>query len=146
MTEEQARAKFPAYFANFKIPKWAKEQMLEVYRACATGKADQGSFMNTYEENGFKVCEGAQTDDPQQYSLSVYTKYKDVKRFMTMSSRYGIPHTIAKGATNPKHGICLETKVWMKMTGKKYRGSHVDWWLYKDAEPWIEFEVMESGC
>lgn len=145
MKKEQAEKKFPSYFKNFVMPKWARAQELEVYRACATGKADYGSFLNSFEENGCKVSPGGKVDDPQEYSLSSYTKFKDVKRFMAMDSRYGIPFAIAKGSTNPIHGICLETKEWKRELGIKYKGSHVDWWLYVDAEPYKEFEVIENG-
>ncbi|MGN1144503.1 MAG: hypothetical protein ACI4SU_08025, partial [Anaerovoracaceae bacterium] len=67
---------------------------------------------------------------------------------MTMDSRFGIPFKIAEGVTKPVHGICLETKEWKKKLGIKYKGSHVDWWLYENAEPWKEFEeviIDESG-
>lgn len=147
MDREQAKRKFPSYFANFEIPEWAREQELEVFRACATGKVDKKSFLNTFEENGFKNSAGSTADDPQEYSLSSYTRYKDVKRFMTLDSRFGVPYKIAKGITNPVHGICLETKEWKKKLGIKYRGSHVDWWLYENAEPWKEFEeVISDEC
>lgn len=144
MNDKQAKKKFPSYFKNFEIPKWAREQELAVYRACATGKADKQSFLNSYEENGFQISAGGEMDDPQEYSLSVYLKFKDVKRFMTMDSRFGIPFVIAKGITKPVHGICLETKEWKRNLGIKYKGSHVDWWLYDDAEPYREFEVIED--
>ena len=142
MNKEQAEKKFPSYFSNFEMPEWAREQELEVYRACATGKIDNLSFLNTFEENGFQVEQGAADDDPQQYSLSSYTKLTHIKRFMTMDSRYGVPFKIAKGITNPAHGICLETKEWKRKLGVKYKGSHVDWWLYENAEPWKEFEEV----
>lgn len=142
MNKEQGEKKFPSYFENFEIPEWARAQELEVFRACPTGKVDKGSFLNTYEQNGFSVSVGKEVNDPQEYSLSSYTKYRDVKRFATMDSQFGIPYKIAKGITNPIHGICLETKEWKKNLGIKYKGSHVDWWLYENAEPWKEFEEV----
>ena len=147
MDEKQGEKKFPSYFENFEMPEWAREQELEVYRACATGKVDKNSFLNSFEENGFQVSLGGEEDDPQEYSLSSYTKFKDVKRFMTMDSRFGVPFKIAKGITKPAHGICLETKEWKRNLGIKYRGSHVDWWLYENAEPWKEFEevILDEG-
>ena len=54
MNNKQAEKKFPSYFKNFEIPEWAREQELEVFRACATGKVDRESFMNSFEENGYK--------------------------------------------------------------------------------------------
>ena len=110
MNKEQAEKKFPSYFENFEIPEWAREQELEVYRACATGRVDKESFLNSYEENGYKISINGDATDPQEYSLSTYLKFRDVKRFMKMDSRYGVPFVIAKGITKPMHGICLETK------------------------------------
>ena len=135
---------FPEYFQNFKMPQWAREQSLEVYRACATGKVDEKSFLNSYEENGFKVSNPDKINNASEYSLSTYTKFKDVKRFMTMDSRYGVPFVIAKGTTNPLHGICLETKEWQRNLGERTKTSHVDWWLYKDAKPYLEFQVVSN--
>lgn len=148
MNKEQAEKKFPSYFSNFEMPEWAREQELTVFRACATGKVDRESFLNSFEENNFQISLDGKVDDPQEYSLSSYTKLKDVRRFMTVDSRFGIPFKIAEGVTKPVHGICLETKEWKKKLGIKYKGSHVDWWLYENAEPWKEFEeviIDESG-
>lgn len=142
MNKERIAKKFPSYFDNFEMPKWAREQELQVYRACATGKVDRESFLNSFEENGYKISVDGDVHDPQEYSLSTYIKFRDVKRFMTMDSRFGVPFVIAKGTTKPIHGICLETKEWKRNLGIKYKGSHVDWWLYTGAEPFKEFEVL----
>lgn len=144
MNRSQAQKKFPSYFSNFEMPEWAREQELEVYRACATGKVDRESFLNSYEENGCKISATGEADDPQEYSLSTYLKFRDVKRFMTMDSRYGVPFVIAKGITKPMYGISLETKEWKRNLGIKYKSSHVDWWLYENAEPYKVFEVFEN--
>ena len=144
MNNKQAEKKFPLYFNNFEIPEWAREQELEVFRACATGKVDRESFMNSFEENGYKISKDGDEHDPQEYSLSTYIKFRDVKRFMVMDSRYGVPFVIAKGVTKPVHGICLETWEWKRNLGIIYKWSHVEWWLYTDAEPYKEFEVFEN--
>lgn len=144
MNKEQARKKFPSYFSNFDMPSLAREQRLEVYRACPTGKVDEKSFLNSYEENGRQISVNGDIADPQEYSLSSYTKFRDVKRFMTMDSRFGVPFVIAKGITEPIHGVCLETKEWKKSMGIRYKGSHVDWWLYANAKPYEAFEVINN--
>lgn len=141
--------KFPSYFENFQIPQFACEQELEVYRACASGKIDPESFLNTYEENNFNVPLDLTKEDPQVYSMSTYLKFKDVKRFMTLTSRFGVPFLIAIGITTPKHGLCAETRKWKPNLNKSQkRNSHVDWWLYENARPWEEFRMVnidESG-
>lgn len=138
----RGKKKFPSYFAGFELPRWAREQELNVFRACSTGVLDRGSFLNSYEENGFSVPSGFEATDPSVYSLSTYTKYRDVKRFMAMTSRFGIPFKIAKGKTNGDYGVCLETREWKKMLGEKSKTSHVDYWLYDGATPWLDFEMM----
>lgn len=50
-----------------------------------------------------------------------------------------VPYTIAIGRTEPRHGVVQRTK-----ERKKKSGSHVDWWLYKDARPYEEFKVIED--
>lgn len=135
---------FPEYFEKFEMPIWAREQELTVFRACATGKVDRDSFLNSYEENGFCVTAGADETDSSQYSLSTYTKYRDVKRFMKLTSRFNVPFTIAEGVTNPKYGICLETKELKSYFGEKSKSSHVDYWLYKDATPWVDFHLVDE--
>jgi len=56
-----------------------------------------------------------------------------------MSSEYRKPYLIAEGDTDPVHGPVQRTK---ERTGGK--SSHVDWWLYEDAEPWKEFRIIEA--
>ena len=137
MTEQLAKKAFPEYFKNFTIPETAQEQEIEVYRACPTRKIERESFLNTYEENGFKVPKDMRTDDPQAYCLSTCRKLKDIKRFVIANSKYQPPFALAKGHTTKVDGRSCETKSWKKNS----RGSHVDWWLYKGAEPWLAFEV-----
>ena len=49
------------------------------------------------------------------------------------------PCHIAVGMTNPIHGLVQRTR---ERTGK--RTSHVDWWLYVNASPHVEFELIED--
>lgn len=141
MDIEKAKKVFPSYFSNFsyKIPLAAKEQTLEVYRACPTRKLERESFLNTYEQNGFKVTADKSEEDPQEYCLSTYAKLKDVKRFVTIDSKYQPPWALAKGHTTAEGGMSCQTKEWKV----GYHGSHVDYWLYECAEPWTAFELID---
>ena len=142
--EEERIKKFPVYFNNIDLPECAKEQELVVFRACASGKVDRDSFLNSYEENGFRVSAGGEEDDPAEYSLSTYRKFRDVRRFMTMTSKFHVPFKIAKGVTNPECGVCAETREWRPSGGKKSKSSHVDYWLYEGAQPWLDFELYNE--
>lgn len=136
MDRAKAEKIFPAYFKSIELPPEAINQEISVYRACRTHKIERESFLNTYEENGFCISPDMDASDPRQYSLSTYWRLKDVKRFVVIDSRYQPPWLLAKGHTTCEDGLSCRTKDWKK----GYRGSHVDWWLYEGAEPWVVFK------
>lgn len=135
MDDGKIKKVFPAYFENFELPAVAIEQEISVYRACPTRKIEKPSFLNTYEENGFNVPVGKNINDPQVYCLSTAVNLRDVKRFVVVDSRFQPPFLLAKGHTTKYDGLSCLSKDW-----KKASNSHVDWWLYEDAEPWLAFE------
>ncbi|MCD8120338.1 MAG: hypothetical protein LUE29_12830 [Lachnospiraceae bacterium] len=136
-TQRRIEKIFPDYFNRFTLPDGAKEESIRVYRACRSGKCDKDSFLPSYEERGFKLDPSIDDSDPGQYSLSTYEKPTDVKRFASIMSDMKVPYQIAIGDTNPRHGLVQRTKERVKK-----RNSHVDWWLYKDAKPYEEFEMI----
>lgn len=130
---------FPDYFDRFEMPAGAHEESIKVYRACRSRKCDAESFLPSYEENGFKTDPMLEENDPGQYSLSTFEKPAHVKRFAMVRPDFPVPYKIAVGNTNPVYGVVQRTK---ERTGGK--SSHVDWWLYKDAKPYLEFELIED--
>lgn len=130
---------FPDYFQRFQLPEGAREESIKVYRACRSGKCDKNSFLPSFEENGYVLSPFADVADPGQYSLSTYEKPTDVKRFASVISDMKVPYQIAIGETSPRHGLVQRTK-----ERTKKRTSHVDWWLYKDASPYDEFEMIAN--
>lgn len=128
---------FPDYFQRFKLPEGAREEAIRVYRACRSGKCDRSSFLPSFEENKGILNPFVDLTDPGQYSLSTYEKPTDVKRFAGVISDMKVPYQIAVGVTDPKHGLVQRTR-----ERTKKRTSHVDWWLYKDATPYDEFEMI----
>lgn len=135
--------KFPDYFCNFELPTDLDEDEFVVYRACITGVADEQSFLNSYEEAGRRVPE-SERHNPSAYSLSVYKKPKEIARFVSNDRRMKYPWNIATGKTNPIHGVHKETKYRLGRDGRKRKTSHVDWWLYEDSQPWIDFTVIDN--
>ena len=140
MDAENIRKKFPAYMANIQLPKCAKEQPIVVYRACPTRRIERNSFLNSFEENGFKPLPNLPEDDPQQYCLSTSYKAKDLKRFVSINARFQPPYLLVKGVTEPSCGVSCRTNEWKKKGKRNY---HVDWWLYEEAEPWKYFEEVD---
>lgn len=137
--QERIKRIFPAYFSQFVLPEGAREEELQVYRACRSGKCDKASFLPTYEERGCKIYEGEDIKDPKLYSLSTYLKPKDVKRFASMTSDMQVPYKIAIGITHARWGLVQPTK-----EREHKKTSHVDWWLYKDATPYESFELIPN--
>ena len=135
--------KFPDYFCNFELPEDLDTEEFIVYRACITGLADERSFLNSYEEAGRNISK-AELHNPSAYSLSVYRKPREIKRFVSNDRRMQYPWNIATGKTNPVHGVHKETKFHLGLDGRKRKTSHVDWWLYEKAQPWIDFTVIEN--
>lgn len=140
--EEQLNRMFPAYFVLYNMPpENAREECLQAYRACRTNKLERDSFLSTYEENECQFFDEKDKQDPSTFSMSVYEKPKDVKRFAITNSDIRPPYTIAKGETVPLHGKVLRTKEYKKNYRKS---SHIDWWLYEGAEPYRDFELIED--
>lgn len=139
MAEDKIEKVFPEYFERFELPDGAHEESITVYRACKSGRCDRASFLPSYEENGYSLKPLADEKDPGQYSLSTFEKPKDVKRFAGVMYDISEPCRIAVGKTKPIHGLVQRTR---ERTGK--RTSHVDWWLYKDARPYQEFEIIDD--
>lgn len=135
--ENRIKNIFPDYFERFELPDGAREQSINVYRACRSGKCDADSFLPSFEEAGYKLNPLADPKDPSQYSLSTYEKPNHIKRFASMTSELKVPYTIAKGVTAPQYGVSQRT-----CERKARSQSHVDWWLYKDATPYEVFEVL----
>lgn len=136
MNLAKAQKVFPAYFNNFTMPSEAKGQTIQVYRACSTRRIEQASFLNTYEENGFKNSPDKREDDPQEYCMSTYIRLKDIKRFVIIDSKYQPPWVLGTGRTAPEQGFSCKTKDWKR----KCRSSHVDYWLYVGSKPWEDFK------
>lgn len=137
MEIEKLKKCFPMYMESIRLPTCAKEQTICVYRACRTHKIKRASFLTTFEENGFSITPGGDPSNPQEYGLSTYTKPNDLKRFVSCTSKYNPPWILAKGVTAPSCGVSCRTRDW-----KKTKSSHVDWWLYKEAEPWLHFQEV----
>jgi len=131
--------KFPSYFSKFRLPEEASENALVVYRACKTQMVDKESFTPSYEESGF--AEPTDPSNPKEYSLSVYEDPKDMRRFAGLTNTIRPPMTIAKGITAPCCGLAQRTSEREK---RRTVRSHVDWWLYEQAQPHMHFEIIDD--
>lgn len=143
---------FPDYFsdnAREKIAFWGKEESIPVYRVGKYGKNDATAFLNYYEEveRGLKVVRNKEQsmrryrEDFDSLSVSCYEEKSDIEDYYKITLKENYPERILLfGSTNPQDGMCHRTKE----RKKNHTDSHVDWWLYRDAEPWRYFKVEEA--
>lgn len=134
---DQIKKKFPYDFPIDLLPPGAKEERIETYRICKTGKVENESFLPTYIE--FKNTKEFDENDIGDYSLSTYYKFKDAKRQLKFFSQRNPASILAIGCTDPSCGPCQRSK---ERTHTKT--SHVDWWLYEGAQPHLFFEEYKE--
>lgn len=139
MDIDKLKAKFPNGFPVELLPKGAKEEKIEVYRVCRSGKVEAESFLPTYLDEISKTKENEnEGQDIGHYSLSVFEKISDARKMLKFFRGKQPGAIAAKGVTDPSCGITQRTK---ERTGKKT--SHIDWWLYMDATPHIFFNEID---
>lgn len=135
---DELRKKFPPNFPVELLPDGAKEEEINVYRVCRTGKVESASFLPTYlDELAMTKENDNQEHEIGFYSMSTYAKEGDAKRALKFFRGKQPKAVLAYGCTKPVCGPCQRTK-----ERKKNAKSHVDWWLYKDAMPHIFFEEV----
>lgn len=137
MDIEKLKLKFPKGFPVERLPEGAKEENIEAYRICRSGKVEAESFLPTYLDELSKTKE-ADEEDIGFYSLSVFEKASEAKRMLKFFRGKQPCAIAAKGVTDTGCGMTQRTK---ERTGKKT--SHIDWWLYADAVPHLFFQEAD---
>ena len=140
LSREEILRKFPVGFPTTKLPEGIKEEAIEVYRICRTGKVEEGSFLPTYldELSKTKENEGLEGQEIGYYSLSTYEKKKDAKNKLKFFRGKQPIAIAAKGVTDCSCGVIQRTKE------RKYcRDSHVDWWIYDGVYPHMFFYEVQ---
>lgn len=138
--------KFPSYFSDIsntygiELPpsEAINSPPIDVYRACKTQKIEKDSFLNSYEENNF-IAPFDREDDPSSYSMSVYTKPRELRRFTIIRPpKYPHPCIIAKGTLDESMGK------WKLSDNRK--SSHVDFWQFADYPIWEKFKEVDINA
>lgn len=143
MNLDELRKKYPPGFPVEALPDGAKEERIDVYRICRSGRVDAASFLPTYldELSMTKENHGA-AHEIGYYSLSTFFKETDAKRALKFFRGKQPQAILAVGYTEPSCGLCQRTR-----ERKRNAKSHVDWWLYQNAVPHIFFReiCLEGG-
>ena len=117
----------------------AKEQKFNVYRICKLGIINESAFVGSVEESlrrGKKIF--PKPDDVGNYSTSCHLKISDSRKILQHALR-NPPHAIiAKGIIKPEKGLSQLTSE----RNPEQNDSHVDWWIYANASPHLDFKEV----
>ena len=103
-----------------------------VYRILPYGNLDRNGFLPTYEDNIIKRIPQPVKPNASTYSTSCAASIDYLKNILQVHFR-GLPAAcIARGTILPKCGPSTLPN----------KNSHIDWWIYKDAEPELYFEKV----
>ncbi len=135
---------FPDNFEKEILPKEAKHENKLVYRIIKYGKIDRDGFISSYEEvlRGLKPApkKGIDLADPGEYSTSCNIEYAEAEYMLNVFMRHYPRPFIAKGVTEATCGPCQLTS-----EREERDDTHVDWWIYKDANPQEYFEEVNGN-
>ncbi|MCI9337906.1 MAG: hypothetical protein HFH93_10290 [Lachnospiraceae bacterium] len=134
---------FPEKFETDILPQGAKKENKSVYRVIKYGTINRDSFIGTYEEIQRGLIprkKRMNLDDPGLYSTSCNIEYSEAQYAMNIFMRHHPKVFIAKGQTEGSCGPCQLTS-----EREERNDTHVDWWIYQEAEPQNYFnEVAEN--
>lgn len=113
-----------------------------MYRVIKSGIIDRSGFLSTYEE----IREGlippkknVSADDPKLYSTSCNIKMSEAEYVLDIFMRHHPPAIISKGKTK---AVCGPNQLTSERE-KDVKTTHVDWWIYKHANPQLYFEKVD---
>ncbi|MHB1485532.1 MAG: hypothetical protein ACYCYI_12850 [Saccharofermentanales bacterium] len=126
---EKFLLKFPAYYRTLpcNCPKEGTlydYEEFEAYRACIEEQITSKDFMSYYEKG-----EEVDVNNASSYSISLFTDVLKLRQVIK-SKRY---KSIAKGIVKKQNGPSKKSET----------TTHVDWWLFRDAKPIIDFKVIK---
>ncbi|MDC7291383.1 hypothetical protein NXH76_26740 [Blautia schinkii] len=133
---------FPANFEAEILPKGAKEENKSVYRVIKYGTINRESFISTYEEMQRKLIppkKRLDLNNPGTYSTSCNIDYSEAQYALNIFMRHRPRAFIAKGETEGSCGPCQLTS-----EREERLDTHVDWWIYDEAEPQLYFEEVKK--
>ena len=135
---------FPPDFADKILPKGIPQLVLQVYRVCKYDTIDRRAFLSTYEETmqGLRPKGRSwqrELKKPGTYATSCSCDMEEIQGTLNCLQMYNPPAFIMKGEA------AFELGPQRKTPGADGRETtHIDWWLYKDADPSDQFQRIEG--
>ena len=146
---------FPENIEELIILDGAGKYEIKYYRICRSGMIDRAAFRSSFEDadvrNGgthnrdvYLDSKEGKIEDIGQFSTSGFEKVSAAKRCLKMMKKHYDGPVIAEGKTTPACGLSMRTRE-SRFRQKKGERSHIDWWIYEDAEPHLHFVLYEEG-
>lgn len=132
---------FPDDFEERILSKGARFQSRSVYRIMKFGKINRDNFLSTFEETerGLRPPgKRINVNDPGIYSTSCNMEYAEAKYVLGIMMRHYPEPFIALGTTMQECGPS-------QLTSERIEDNHtthVDWWIYENAQPQQYFEEV----
>lgn len=135
---------FPPDFTDEILPKDMPQLTMQVYRVCKWGTIDRNAFLSSYEETikGLRPKGRSWQRDlkkPSTYSTSCSSDIESIQGTLKCLQLYNPPAFIMEGEASFELGPLRKTP---GPDGKEK--THIDWWLYKDADPSGQFQRVEG--
>lgn len=134
---------FPENFETEILPKGAKEENKSVYRVIKYGTIDRDSFISTYEEiqrGMIPPKKRLNLNDPGIYSTSCNMDYSEAEYALNMFMRHHPKAFISEGETEKTCGPCQLTS-----EREERKDTHVDWWVFEEANPQMYFKEVDQN-
>lgn len=134
---------FPDNFQKDILPQGLSPAKFPVYRLCLNGILNREAFLSTYELVHLGLRPKSEDweerlNDPGTYSTSCFKKRRDIANNLKVMKRHHPSPIVVYGMATSDYGPLQETKERIPT-----KSSHVDWWLFKKADPSSDFEEVE---
>ena len=142
---------FPDYFSENAVKvilSEGKKDNLHIFRVGKYGRDKTTAFLNYYEEilSGLKTVRNPQKylekckNNIDQLSVSCYYDINDLQYYFEVTLKDNYPERVLlEGMSNSQYGLIQKTAE----RKKDVKNSHVDWWLFKGATPWLDFNEVK---
>lgn len=143
---------YPSDLYDRIIEDGAGENTFEVYRISNVGTNCRDAFLCSYHTN--KSSSNLNNRDAYVYkyrigdnydiglfSTSCFDEQKAANKILRLIEKRVDSPKMLRGTTAPEHGLSMRTIE--SKSGRKSKKHHIDWWIYKDTDPSINFYEVE---
>ncbi len=143
---------YPENLLQLIIEDGAKENTIkDVYRVSFLGENNRDAFLSSFMErgqnqNGYEIRDFALAEtenlDIGLYSTSLFDSEKTSFKILKMFKKHYNGPKLLYGIINPYFGYSIKTNE--SRSCRHADKHHIDWWLYKNADPSVDFKIIEE--